>query len=232
MFYKNNNIMDNEKSIYNSKILFFDINETILDTSILQVFINDVFNEDVYDLWFLKLLHYSLVSTVTNTFKCFGEISIDALNSIAVLKGIGITKDVTVQLINCLSSLPAHYDVVETLQKLKEKAYTIVALSNSSQDLLHSQLNNAQIEHLFDKQISVENFGYYKPHYEVYNKAARLFNVSGKECMLIATHDWDIYGASCAGWETAFIKRYGLQYSLSLKPNLEIVDLLSLAEKI
>ena len=83
-------------------------------------------------------------------------------------------------MINCLSSLPAHYDVVETLQKLKEKAYTIVALSNSSQDLLHSQLNNAQIEHLFDKQISVENFGYYKPHYEVYNKAANFSMFRGR----------------------------------------------------
>ena len=76
--------------------------------------------------------------------------------------------------------MPAHYDVVETLQKLKEKAYTIVALSNSSQDLLHSQLNNAQIEHLFDKQISVENFGYYKPHYEVYNKAANFSMFRGR----------------------------------------------------
>lgn len=42
--------------------------------------------------------------------------------------------------------------------------------------------------------------------------------------MLIAAHDWDGYGALFAGLRAAFIKRSRqYSYSLSLKPELEII---------
>lgn len=229
----NNYNMNDYQIICKPKILFFDINETILDTGSLKALLNDSFDEDVYNLWFSKLLHYSLVSTITKTFKSFRFIAIDALNAVSTLKGIDMSESASIKLIDTLSSLPAYPDVLESLQILKEKKYVIVALSNSSKDLLKNQLINAKVNYLFDKQISVEDFHKYKPHPEVYHKAASLLNVSKEECMLVAAHDWDVYGALCAGLRAVFIKRdRQCLYPLSIKPELEVTDLLSLAKEL
>lgn len=56
--------MNNNTISSGLKMLFFDINETVLDITPLKSFINGYFNENIYELWFSKLLHYSLVSTL------------------------------------------------------------------------------------------------------------------------------------------------------------------------
>lgn len=225
--------MDNNTNILESKILFFDINETILDITSLKSFLNEYFNENIYDLWFSKLLHYSLVATATGKFKNFLLLAADALNCISVLKGIPINKGIIEKLCFILSTLPAYSDVENTLKSLKEKGFYLVALSNSSPKLLEKQLVNANINQLFDTKISVEEFGVYKPHLSVYSKAATLLNVSPKSCMLIAAHDWDVYGALCAGWKATFVKRsLHSQYILSIKPNWEITNLEMIIDKI
>lgn len=223
--------MNNNKTSSGLQMLFFDINETVLNIAPLKSFINGSFNENIYELWFSKLLHYSLVSTVTGTFKDFLLLATDAINSVSVSKGFPINNSISEILCNILSSLPAYPDVENTLTQLKKKGFLLIALSNSSNRLLEKQLTNANINHLFDKKISVEDLGFYKPHTMVYNKAAELLDVSPQSCMLIASHDWDIYGALCAGWKTAFIQRSQYsQYILSEKPDWEIAELRVLTE--
>lgn len=218
--------MDNSVNNLKSEILFFDINETILDITSLKSFLNEYFNENIYDLWFSKLLHYSLVVTATGSFKDFLHLATDALNYISILKDIPVDKNIVEKLYFILSTLPAYSDVENTLQNLKEKGFHIVALSNSSKKLLEKQLSNAGINQLFNMKISVEDFGIYKPHLDVYSEVTTLLNVSPQSCMLIAAHDWDVYGALCAGWKATFVKRsQHSQYILSIKPNWEITDL-------
>jgi len=225
--------MNNNTISSGLKMLFFDINETVLDITPLKSFINGYFNENIYELWFSKLLHYSLVSTVTGNFKDFLLLATDAMNSVAVSKGFPINKSISENLCNILSSLPAYPDVENTLKRLKEKGFLLIALSNSSNKLLERQLTNANINHLFDKRISVEDLGFYKPHIMIYNKVAELLDVCPQSCMLIASHDWDIYGALCAGWKTTFVQRSQYsQYIFSEKPDWEIANLRMLAENI
>lgn len=224
--------MDDSQTIYKPTVLFFDMNETVLDTAPLKDFINNSFQENIYDLWFSKLLHYSLVSTVTHTFKDFGLIALESLVSLSARKGVDISKNISIKLISILSSLPPHPDVSEALKTVKEKGYYLVALSNSSKDLLRNQLRNAKIGYLFNQQISVEDFQVYKPHPDVYRKASCLLPISQKECMLIAAHDWDVYGALCAGWRSIFLQRdKQCLYPFSIKPELECIDLLSFAKR-
>lgn len=225
--------MNNNTTSSGLKMLFFDINETVLDITPLKSFVNGYFNQNIYELWFSKLLHYSLVSTVTGKFKDFSLLAADAMDSMSVSKGFPIDNSISEKLCNILSSLPAYPDVENTLIQLKEKGFLLVALSNSSNRLLERQLVNANINHLFDKRISVEDFGFYKPHIMVYNKVAESLDASPQSCMLIASHDWDIYGALCAGWKTTFIQRsQHSQYILSEKPDWEIADLRILTEKV
>lgn len=215
------------------KVLFFDINETILNLASLKTEMNSLFGQNVFDLWFTKLLHESLVLTVTEMFESFSWIAANALKQVSAITGISINDEVFVKLIDSLSSLPPYPDVTDALEMLRRKGYVTVALSNSSKPLLEKQLENARIDSLFNEQISVELLHKYKPHKRVYQEAARLLNAKEEECMLVAAHDWDVFGALCSGLRATFIKREQQKlYSLSLKPELELEDLLSLAKKL
>lgn len=225
--------MENTINFKKPKVLFFDINETILDLNLLRTEINNLFGQDIFDLWFAKLLHKSLMFTITGNFESFTQIAVHTLKQVSMVKGVNLTDDIFVKLSDTLSSLPPYPDVVNTLEILRQKGYIIVALSNSSQSLLVKQLANAKIDHLFNEQISVELFCKYKPHKQVYQEATKLLNKKAEECMLIAAHDWDIFGALCSGLRAAFVKRDGIDtYFLSVEPELKVDNLFSLAERL
>ena len=128
--------MENTINFKKPKVLFFDINETILDLNLLRTEINNLFGQDIFDLWFAKLLHKSLVFTITGNFESFTQIAVHTLKQVSMVKGVNLTDDIFVKLSDTLSSLPPFPDVVNTLEILRQKGYIIVALSNSSQSLL------------------------------------------------------------------------------------------------
>ena len=66
--------MKNTINFKKPKVLFFDINETILDLNLLRTEINNLFGQDIFDLWFAKLLHKSLMFTITGNFEIFTQI--------------------------------------------------------------------------------------------------------------------------------------------------------------
>lgn len=225
--------MENSIKFKKPKVLFFDINETLLDLTSLKTEINNLFKQEIFDLWFTKLLHESLVFTITETFESFTQIAVRTLKQVSTIKGINLTDDIFVKLSDALSSLPPYPDVIHALEVLRQKGYIIVALSNSSKSLLEKQLVNAKIDHLFNEQISVDLFCKYKPHKQVYQSAAKLLNTKVEECMLIAAHDWDVYGALCSGLRAVFVKRSGKDtYFLAIEPELKVNNLLSLAKRL
>lgn len=225
--------MENSIKFKKPKVLFFDINETILDLTLLKVEINNLFGQDIFDLWFTRLLHESLVFTIIEKFESFTQIAARTLKQVSTIKGINLTDDIFVKLSETLSSLPPYPDVVNALEVLKQKGYIIVALSNSSKSQLEKQLKNAKIDHFFNKQISVELFYKYKPHKKVYQEATKLLDTKVEDCMLIAAHDWDVFGALCSGLRAAFVKRVGKDtYFLPIEPELKVDNLFSLAERL
>lgn len=231
--FKINHNMENSIKFKKPKVLFFDINETVLDLTLLKTEVNNVFSQDIFDLWFTRLLHESLVFTITETFESFTQIAVRTLKQVSIIKGVNLTDDIFVKLLDTLSSLPPFPDVTHALEVLRQKGYIIVALSNSSKSLLEKQLVNAKIDHLFNEQISVDLFCKYKPHKQVYQGTAKLLNTKVEECMLVAAHDWDIFGALRSGLRAAFVKRAGKGiYFLTVEPELKVDNLFSLAEKL
>ncbi|WP_152486086.1 HAD family hydrolase [Methylohalobius crimeensis] len=63
------------------KALFFDVNETLLDLNPLTESVARVLDgrRDLAVLWFTSLLHHSLVATVGNHYRDFGQIGVATL---------------------------------------------------------------------------------------------------------------------------------------------------------
>lgn len=217
------------------KVLFFDVNETLLDLEPLKQAVVAKLggNKELGALWFTTMLQYSLVATVGNQYFDFGKIGAATLVMVGKNNNIEISEVEAKAIIKPILSLKAHPEVKEALSKLKKTGYKLVSFTNSSNNAVKQQLDFAEITSFFDEIISIEDYGKYKPHIDVYHWAARKMQVDNADCMLIAAHGWDVAGAKWAGWQTAFIARPGQQlFPLGLLPDLNEKDLLKVVEKL
>lgn len=233
---KGNSIGVKEEQEYQRpKVLFFDVNETLLDLNAMKKSIGNALGgrPDLVSLWFTTMLQYSLVTTVGNQYHDFGKIGGAALKMVGLNNGVVITDEQAGEAIKPILSLPAHPEVKEALILLKKEGYTLVSFTNSSNKAVESQLKNAGIYDLFDDRLSIEDVGKFKPHYDAYNWAARKMGFESKDCMLIAAHGWDVAGANWAGWQTAFVSRPGQQlFALANPPEINDKDLLLIAKQL
>lgn len=67
------------------KVLFFDVNETLLDLSAVKKEVGNALGgrEDLLPLWFTTMLQYSLVVSASGTYEPFGHIGAAALQMVA-----------------------------------------------------------------------------------------------------------------------------------------------------
>jgi 2-haloacid dehalogenase len=137
-----------------------------------------------------------------------------------------LDEDAAKRAISPIRSLPPHADVVPALERLRETRYRLVTLTNSSNAAIAEQMTNSGLGKFFEKELSIEDVGFYKPHAHVYRWAARHVGVDVSECVLVAAHGWDVAGAKWAGMRTAFVARPGQQtFPLAPAPDISIQTL-------
>lgn len=207
------------------KMLFFDVNETLLDLNAMKTVIGDALGSrpDLLPLWFTTMLHYSLVVTLADQYKDFGELGVAALLVVAQNHGVTLSPEKAREAVSVIRSLPAHPDVRPALEELKGEGFRMATLTNSSQAAVDAQMQNAGLTDLFEMRLSVETGQLFKPHSHVYKWAARKLGFVPEECLLVAAHGWDVAGALWAGCRAAFISRPGAQL-FPLAPVPEIVE--------
>ncbi|PTP55334.1 haloacid dehalogenase type II [Vibrio splendidus] len=216
------------------EVILFDINETVLNLGSLQPKFKAVFGkEDALSLWFSKLLHSSTVCIATNVKSTFSELANAALDAIAQRYKCDLTAESKSALLTSFANLPAHTDIKASLLKLRNNGFKTVAFSNSSLDLITSQIKNSGLNDYFDTVISVEETGSFKPNSDVYKFAAETLQEPVENLRLVATHDWDTHGALSAGLQAAYIDRTGVEYhSLYLKPEISSKTMDGVVEQI
>ncbi|CAH0998820.1 (S)-2-haloacid dehalogenase [Neolewinella maritima] len=216
------------------KVIFFDVNETLLDLAPLKKRITEVLegNEQLVPLWFTTLLQYSLVTSSSERYTSFAHIGAATLQMVAANNDITISQETARNTVTRgLRSLPAHPEVKDALARLKAAGYTLVTLTNGSQEEVDAQCAYAGLTSYFTERLSVEEVGKFKPFAETYSWAARRMGAAPEDCMLVAAHGWDVAGARWSGWRAAFVDRPGQQV-YPLGPDVEIVasDLRGVAE--
>lgn len=208
------------------KVLFFDVNETLLDLTQMKKQVGKALNgrEDLLSLWFTTMLQYSLVTSAGGQYEHFGNIGAAALQMVAANNNIIISEtEARKTIVESLRGLPAHPEVKNALAQLKKDGYKLVSFTNSSNEGVKKQFESAGLTEYFDERLSVEDVGKFKPFRDTYDWAARKMGIKPEECMLIAAHGWDVAGALWAGWRAAFVSRPGQQI-FPLAPKTEIIE--------
>ncbi|NIQ54638.1 MAG: HAD-IA family hydrolase, partial [Gemmatimonadetes bacterium] len=86
-------------------------------------------------------------------------------------------------------------DVPAGLDRLRAAGFRLATLTNGSTDAVADQLAAAGIADRFERSISVDEIGRFKPAPEVYLHAAAVLDVDVDRALLVAAHDWDVVGA-------------------------------------
>jgi 2-haloacid dehalogenase len=122
-------------------------------------------------------------------------------------------------------------DAVPALKRLRSR-FKLVILSNGENEFVaHLVKNRVPCE--FDRAISVQDVGAFKPHPQVYRYAARVLKAEPGELMMVSSHSFDVVGARVSGYRAAYVNRYDLPYDETpYRFDVEASDLLALAAKL
>lgn len=101
-------------------------------------------------------------------------------------------------------------DAAPGLERLRTK-FKLVVLSNGENNFLAHLVKN-RIRYSFDRVISVQDVGVFKPHPQVYRYAARVLDVEPCELLMVSSNSFDVVGARASGYRGAYVNRYDLPY--------------------
>jgi 2-haloacid dehalogenase len=216
-----------------AKALAFDVNETLLDLGAMREQFGEAFGDpSATGEWFARLLHASLVATLTDTYEGFGAFGRRALDVVAAGRGIELTDPQRDMILATMRRLPPHPEVPDALERLRAAGFPMAALTNSTGEAAMAQLKHANLLGLFDHVLSVEEVRRFKPAPEPYRMAAERLGVAPADLRMVAAHDWDVLGAMRAGCSAAFVQRAGPPYALGEPPDIVGSDLGAVADRI
>jgi 2-haloacid dehalogenase len=136
-------------------------------------------------------------------------------------------------LVDEITRLKPFPDVVAALHRLSTR-YKLVTLSNGDRDMLAAARTHIGYE--FDLVISVQEAGYFKPHFATYATAEAIISktwphMERASVLFVANHAFDCIGAKSHGFRTAFVDRRKRPFGQSPnQPDLMVADFKSLAE--
>jgi 2-haloacid dehalogenase len=158
----------------------------------------------------------------------YREIGHRAVSYVMDRCGISYIQDEVRRLVGEIEKLKPFPDVVAALERLRAKGYKLAILSNGDRDMLKAAAPH--IGFRFDSVISVEEAGYFKPHWKTYAKAAEIIGVDRSSILFVANHAFDCIGAKSYGMRTAFIDRRKRPFGQTpWQPDLIVSDFTELA---
>lgn len=206
-------------------LIAFDVNETLLSLDPIKAKLETIFGADPpIGEWFARLLHGSLIANTLDDYRPFGDIGAEALINLAARRGLLLRAEDAIDAIAPMVSLPPYPDVLDGVKRLSSAGFVMVALTNGSSDVAGAQIENAGLGDLFDRVISVDEVGKFKPDPAPYLHAAKEMGVDVGDMVLVAAHDWDCAGAISAGAQAVFVRRPGAMWGLPSEPPEQQVE--------
>jgi 2-haloacid dehalogenase len=216
------------------RILVFDVNETLLDLTVLEPHFARVFGDKtMLREWFNQVIQFAETLTLAGDYRNFGEVARAALEMTAEAHGSRLSPEDAQQIMGGMRNLPAHPEVPQALSRLKSAGLRMVALTNSPQAVVDAQMKQTNLQEYLERNFSVETVRRYKPAPEPYRMVAAELGVPVSQLRMVAAHAWDVGGAMRAGCAGAFIARPGkAMFPLFPKPDVTGKDLAEVAEVI
>jgi len=195
-----------------ASVIVFDVNETLSDLEPMRQRFTDIgLPAQLAQTWFAQVLRDGFALAAAGGSTTFSTIADGVLRSLFPQHAPDRDADQAVQhVLQGFSSLHVHPDVPAGVRALASQGLRLVTLTNGATRVADTLLTSAGVREQFERFLSVEDAGRWKPTRESYTYAARECAVPPVELMLVAVHPWDIDGAARAGLQTAWTDRTGV----------------------
>ncbi|UOF89513.1 haloacid dehalogenase type II [Fodinisporobacter ferrooxydans] len=184
--------------------------------------------------WFLRcitasrLAEYTWLRSLMHRYANFEQVNRDALRFALNQLQLQYTNDTIESLINAYLTLEHYPEVRQALaafQKCK-----LVILSNGTEYMLQSVVNNAGFQAYFEGILSVDVLQIYKPDPQVYQLAVSKLGLSKDKILFVSSNGWDVAGSKSFGFTVGWINRQGkTAEELGARPDYTVNNLLELA---
>jgi 2-haloacid dehalogenase len=214
-------------------VILFDVNETLSDMSpISQRFVDVGAPAHLAATWFAALLRDGFALTAAGSTASFAQLGVGVLRASLLGLPLNRTIDEAIEhIMGGFDELTVHHDVHDGIPTLAALDTRLVTLSNEAATVAQRLFERAGIGEHFERLLSVEDAGVWKPAPGAYAYAAQQCGVEPIDMMLVAVHPWDIDGAHRAGLRTAWINRTGATYpNYFAGPTLEATSVSHLAQ--
>jgi 2-haloacid dehalogenase len=157
--------------------------------------------------WFARFLRDAFALDTTGRYAPFRDIAGGTLEVMLVEKTGQAAPASIGRVLEVFWELPPYADVRPALERLHRGRVRTVALTNGAATTTNQLLRRAGLDSFFERIISIDEVQHWKPRRDIYLHAARLVGVPPERLALVATHAWDIAGASAAGLVTGWVSR-------------------------
>ena len=183
--------------------------------------------------WREKQLQYSWLRAIMDRHVDFWAVTKDSLDWALEANQLDGDSNLRKKLIDLYFRLAAYPEVSKMLADLKSKSFSTAILSNGSPDMLEGAVESAKITNLFDRVISVEEVGIFKPDLRVYKLIEEKFFCKRQEVLFVSSNCWDAIAASDFGFKTVWVNRSKQPIDrLLLVKLLEVSDLSEILDHI
>jgi 2-haloacid dehalogenase len=215
-------------------VVVFDVNETLSDMAALDARFEQVgAPPHLRATWFASVLRDGFGLAAAGAARPFAEIAAGVLAPVLSQAGVADVAAAVEHVMAGMQELEVHEDVPEGVRALGAAGLTLVTLTNGATATTDALLTRAGVREVFDRLLSVEDAGVWKPARAAYDHAVRETGQPAGELLLVAVHPWDIDGARRAGLRTAWIDRCGGRYpGHLLAPELTATSIGDLAEQL
>ncbi len=195
-------------------VVVFDVNETLSDLSPLGArFVEVGASASAARLWFASVLRDGFALTAAGDNPPFAGVARELL--LTQLAEVSLNRpleDAARHVMDGFSTLELHADVASGIDRLHEDGLRLATLSNGSAAVAERLLSDGHVRDRFERLLSVEDAGVWKPARGAYRYAADQLGSDPAQMVMVACHPWDIDGARRAGMRTAWVNRSGGSY--------------------
>ena len=217
-------------------VVVFDVNETLSDLAPLRERLQQGGAPGhLLETWFAATLRDGFALAAAGGRAPFRRVGAAVLR-VLLTDLPGLTddpQDLAEHVLDGFTELDVHPDVPTGLRVLHDAGLRLVTLTNGSNEVSGALLERAGVTDLFERQLSVEDAGHWKPHPDSYAWAAQQCRTTPDRMLLVAVHPWDLHGAAGAGMSSGWLDRKGAPYpDVFTSPTWAARDLSALAEQV
>jgi 2-haloacid dehalogenase len=214
-------------------VIAFDVNETLSDLSPLGArFVEVGASASVAPLWFASVLRDGFALITAGENPPFAGVARELLLSLLSQAQLNRpVEEAARYVMDGFAALELHPDVAPGIDRLHEAGLRLVTLSNGAALVAERLLTAANVRDRFERLLSVEDAGSWKPAARAYEYATQVCDVKPEDMVLVAVHPWDVDGARRAGLQSAWVNRTGGPFPATfLEPTYTVGGIEELAE--